>query len=330
LVDSALYATGDTLSNVVVTSSASGAAKVQWLVPDHLGTPRIILDQTGNLGNVKRHDYLPFGEELFAGTGGRTILQGYSGGDGVRQQFTQKERDIETGLDYFLARYYSSTQGRFTSPDEFTGGPVELFDFSADAADNPTFYADLSQPQSLNKYHYCLNNPLNYVDPNGHQQALTQRIMWEQGYFQRLAAPIGAAVDKAVDKVSHPFRTAGEVRERVQKALGTDRESLIKSNMEDGFSREQAEMLADKAIAFNDSVLMGPTQGLKFEQSAERGLVSQGYKVTRGDDIAEGMADILAVASDKRSGIVREVTTSASKSISQIRKQLQNGFGLYD
>jgi RHS repeat-associated protein len=228
-------------------------------------------------------------------------LQGYSGGDGVRQQFTHKERDIETGLDYFLARYYSSTQGRFTSPDEFTGGPVELFDFSADAADNPTFYADLSQPQSLNKYHYCLNNPLNYVDPNGHQQALTQRIMWEQGYFQRLAAPIGAAVDKAVDKVSHPFRTAGE-------------------------AREQAEMLADKAIAFNDSVLMGPTQGLKFEQSAERGLVSQGYKVTRGDDIAEGMADILAVASDKRSGIVREVTTSASKSISQIRKQLQNGF----
>jgi RHS repeat-associated protein len=326
LVDSALYATGDTLSNVVVTSSASGAAKVQWLVPDHLGTPRIIIDQTGSLANVKRHDYLPFGEELFAGTGGRTILQGYSGGDGVRQQFTQKERDIETGLDYFLARYYSSTQGRFTSPDEFTGGPVELFDFSADAADNPTFYADLSQPQSLNKYHYCLNNPLNYVDPNGHQQALTQRIMWEQGYFQRLAAPIGAAVDKAVDKVSHPFRTAGEVRERVQKALGTDRESLIKSNMEDGFSREQAEMLADKAIAFNDSVLMGPTQGLKFEQSAERGLVSQGYKVTRGDDIAEGMADILAVASDKRSGIVREVTTSASKSISQIRKQLQNGF----
>jgi RHS repeat-associated protein len=154
LVDSALYATGDTLSNVVVTSSASGAAKVQWLVPDHLGTPRIILDQTGNLANVKRHDYLPFGEELFAGTGGRTILQGYSGGDGVRQQFTSKERDVETGLDYFLARYSSRVQGRFTSVDP--------------ALDS----AKSVMPQSWNRYTYCLNNPLMYIDPTGKRWAM--------------------------------------------------------------------------------------------------------------------------------------------------------------
>jgi len=114
LVDSALHGTGDTLSNVVISS---GAAKVQWLVPDHLGTPRIILDQTGSLANVKRHDYLPFGEELFAGTGGRTTAMGYVAGDGVRQQFTQKERDVETGLDYFGARHYVNSQGRFTSID---------------------------------------------------------------------------------------------------------------------------------------------------------------------------------------------------------------------
>jgi RHS repeat-associated protein len=36
---------------------------------------------------------------------------------------TGKERDAETGLDYFLARYYSGAQGRFLSPDEFKGGP---------------------------------------------------------------------------------------------------------------------------------------------------------------------------------------------------------------
>jgi hypothetical protein len=96
--------------------------------------------------------------------------------------------------------------------------------------------------------------------------------------------------------------------------------------MEYGFTREQAEMIADKAIAFNDSVVMGPTKGLKFEQSSEKALVSQGYTVTRGDDIAEGMADLLAVAADKRSAIVREVTTSATKSITQIRRQLENGF----
>jgi len=71
-------------------------------------------------------------------------------------------------LDYFLARYYSSTQGRFTSPDEFTGGPDELFDFADDASDNPTFYADLTNPQSLNKYQYTYNDPLNLTDGDGH------------------------------------------------------------------------------------------------------------------------------------------------------------------
>lgn len=95
---------------------------------------------------MKRHDYLPFGEELFAGTGGRTVALGYAG-DGVRQQFTLKERDIETGLDYFL----SSTQGRFTSPDEFSGGPDELYVRAGDSKKQALPYADITQPQSLNK-----------------------------------------------------------------------------------------------------------------------------------------------------------------------------------
>jgi RHS repeat-associated protein len=99
---------------------------------------------------------------------GRTAQQGYTLSDNVRQKFTQKERDIETGLDYFLARYYSSTQGRFTSPDEFKGGPDELYEFADNASENPTFYAELKKPQSLNKYQYAYNNPLRYTDPDGH------------------------------------------------------------------------------------------------------------------------------------------------------------------
>jgi RHS repeat-associated protein len=140
-----INATGDNYSQlpeieVYALNPAPAAGAVNWLVSDHLGTPRMIVDQTGTLANVKRHDYLPFGEELFGGTntnpgpGGRTPSLGYGcdpsnpncAPDRVRQQFTQKERDVETGMDYFLARYYSSTQGRFTSPDEFVGGPDEL------------------------------------------------------------------------------------------------------------------------------------------------------------------------------------------------------------
>ena len=89
---------------VEVEAWTSSTGSINWLLTDHLGTPRMIFDQSGSLANVKRHDYLPFGEELSAPAGLRTTALGYSGGDGVRQQFTQKERDIETALDYFDAR----------------------------------------------------------------------------------------------------------------------------------------------------------------------------------------------------------------------------------
>jgi RHS repeat-associated protein len=128
--------------------SQTSSSNIHWLVTDQLGTPRIIVDQTGSLANVKRHDYLPFGEELPAGTGGRTTALGYVSGDGVRQQFTQKERDVETGLDYFGARYYGSIHGRFISPDSYSG--------------------NAKKPQTFNLYSYVMNNPLAYIDPTGH------------------------------------------------------------------------------------------------------------------------------------------------------------------
>jgi RHS repeat-associated protein len=66
-----------------------------------------------------------------------------------------KERDAETGLDYFGARYMSAAQGRFTSPDR----PF--------ADQNPL------DPQSWNLYSYARNNPLKFVDPTGEAIQLT-------------------------------------------------------------------------------------------------------------------------------------------------------------
>jgi RHS repeat-associated protein len=64
-------------------------------------------------------------------------------------EFTGKERDGETGLDNFLARYYSGAQGRFTSPDQ------------------PLIDQNPADPQSWNLYGYARNNPLTNLDPTG-------------------------------------------------------------------------------------------------------------------------------------------------------------------
>jgi RHS repeat-associated protein len=75
--------------------------------------------------------------------------------EAVRSRYTGKERDSESGLDYFGARYYGSTMGRFMSPDW-------------SAKYEPVPYAKLDNPQSLNLYSYVYNNPLSRADRDGH------------------------------------------------------------------------------------------------------------------------------------------------------------------
>jgi len=116
---------------------------------DHLGSTRLITDQSGNA--VSCYDHYPFGEEIEANNshGDRQIVPCYNKDKGIYQRFTGKERDDESGLDYFGARYFSASLGRFTGPD------VPLLDQSA------------GNPQSWNLYGYVRNNPLKFTDPNG-------------------------------------------------------------------------------------------------------------------------------------------------------------------
>ena len=101
------------------TSGTPAAGDTSYLTTDHLGSTRLVTDSGGNV--KARYDYLPFGEEIPSSVGSRSSVDGYGGADSTRQKFTQKERDNESGLDYFGARYYSSAQGRFTSADSYAG-----------------------------------------------------------------------------------------------------------------------------------------------------------------------------------------------------------------
>ena len=79
-----------------------------------------------------------------------------------RPRTSGKERDSESGLDDFGARYYSSQYGRFMMPDFLESDDTD-----------PLPYADLKDPQTLNLYAYARNNPLSYVDKNGHHLECT-------------------------------------------------------------------------------------------------------------------------------------------------------------
>lgn len=98
---------------------------------DHLGTTRLVKDSNKNI--VSAITYHPFGE-----TSVKEGSEDYT--------FTGKGQD-STGLHYFMGRYYDASIGRFLTRDSRFG--------------------NIYRPQALNKYTYCLNNPLKFIDPNG-------------------------------------------------------------------------------------------------------------------------------------------------------------------
>jgi RHS repeat-associated protein len=104
-----------------------------YYIKEHLGSIRLTFNQDGQVVNAQ--DYYPFGERIRYVTG-----DPYND----RYKFTEKERDLETGYDYFGARYYDSELGRWLSVDPLA-----------------------DKYPGWSPYNYTLNNPLRYVDPDG-------------------------------------------------------------------------------------------------------------------------------------------------------------------
>jgi RHS repeat-associated protein len=112
-------------------TATNGESHTFYYHPDNCGSTRLATDEYGNI--VSTVTYHPFGE-----INTRVGSEDYF--------FTGKEKD-STGLLYYGARYYDPEVGRFLTRDPVKG--------------------QLTDPQTLNAYSYCLGNPLKYVDPDG-------------------------------------------------------------------------------------------------------------------------------------------------------------------
>jgi RHS repeat-associated protein len=114
--------------------------RTQFFHKNHLGSSMVITDQIGD--PTERMEYFPFGTY-------REAIDYKPTFPDVYYTFTGQEEDDELGFYNYKARLYDPVLGRFITPDSIV--------------------PDYSNPQSLNRYSYALNNPLRYTDPTGHQ-----------------------------------------------------------------------------------------------------------------------------------------------------------------
>ena len=113
-----------------LAASISGST-TSYYHQDHLSN-RLVTDSSGTV--TEQTGTFPYGESWYTASGEKLV-------------FTTYERDAESGNDYAMARTYSSALGRFTAVDPLNG--------------------DISNPQSLNRYAYVGNDPVNVTDPTG-------------------------------------------------------------------------------------------------------------------------------------------------------------------
>jgi len=140
------------------TARRDNSGAVFYYFSNHLGSASVITNSAGTI--VEESDYYPFGGE-------RAVVNN----DPNPYKFTGKERDLESGLDYFGARYHSSGLGRFTSVDPIQIKKNRLLD-----------------PQRLNLYTYTRNNPLAFLDPDGRDVIA---ISFQESHYARAGALLG-------------------------------------------------------------------------------------------------------------------------------------------
>jgi RHS repeat-associated protein len=179
------------------------SSAVSYYFSDHLKTTDVVTDALGIIKNES--DFYPYGGQLQ-----------FLNNDSNHYLFTGKERDSETGLDYFGARYYGNVLGRFMTPDPLlnSGKPWE--------------------PQTWNRYSYVSNNPLRFTDPTGLWEwdeskcgATKDECTKYKEQFRKAVAALQASRDNS--------KEGSKDRKRLDKVLGLIGKENDKGKLHVGF-----------------------------------------------------------------------------------------------
>jgi RHS repeat-associated protein len=236
---------------------------------DHLGSTRVMTAMDDSVYDSM--DYMPYGEQI-------------AGDTGTTHKFTGKERDAESGLDNFGARYNSSNLGRFMSPDPLlnSGHPAN--------------------PQTWNRYTYTLNNPLNFLDPTG---LYTLQNTCDAGdkkcnkNFEKNAKDLKnglAALQKKVDGMKDSAQKAR--LEASLKSLGTDKDTSNGVNVRFGATGTGAagntvpvyDSAADKVTGYN--VTLDPSKMGHSDATGEQDMaIDAAHEGTHVSDLATEYAN---------------------------------------
>ncbi|MDY6833274.1 MAG: RHS repeat-associated core domain-containing protein [Chloroflexota bacterium] len=163
---------------------------LKYVHQDHLSGTSLTTDSSGTL--VAQVEYFPFGE-----------IRSEIGLLDTDKLFTGQRLD-GTGLYYYNARYYDPTIGRFISAD--------------------TIVPDWTNPQSLNRYSYCLNNPLRYTDPSGNMSDEEYERLEE--HYQSMITTF-TPLAKAMEKMSNILVYSPEVLQAYKAAAAFYRMQVL-------------------------------------------------------------------------------------------------------
>jgi RHS repeat-associated protein len=247
-----------------------------------LGTRRAQTDYAGVLEQTCSS--LPFGDGLSCSGGS---LQAPT-----EHHFTGKERDAESGNDYFGARYYASSMGRWLSPD-----------WSAKVM--PVPYAKLDNPQSLNLYAYVGNNPMIRIDADGH--------CWPN-WLCNFVTEVKNKVFHGEFTTDTPWAT---IRQNDRQRAKNRQKSYIKETLRSSAYQVSA------FVPLQTIYITVPIDGIPVEVP----LVSLGITVS-GTVIPEKRTGCIGVSGTIASGEGKQLSVTAYPSQdAQHSKDVTNGFG---